>query len=134
MHGRLVDAPAREQREPELGVRAEVVGIEPERGQALADRVVEAMLLPVHVAEVEAQVGGVVPPRRRLELRDRLVEAAHLGERHTQIGARAGEVGIQAQRLAFAAKLIGVALGFNLAGVALFVAGRRRQRVAATIQ
>jgi len=75
-----------------------------------------------------------VPPRRRLELRDRLVEAAHLGERHTQIGARAGEVGIQAQRLAFAAKLIGVALGFNLAGAALFVADRRRQRVAATTQ
>ena len=37
-------------------------------------------------------------------------------------------------RLAFAAKLIGVALAFNLAGVALFVAGRRRQGVAATTQ
>ncbi len=36
-------------------------------------------------------------------------------------------------RLAFAAKLIGVALGFNLVGVALFVAGRRRQGAAATI-
>jgi amino acid transporter len=33
-------------------------------------------------------------------------------------------------RLAFAVKLVGVALVFNLAGAALFVAGRRRQRVA----
>jgi len=33
-------------------------------------------------------------------------------------------------RLAFAAKLIGVALVFNLAGAALFAAGRRRQRLA----
>ena len=36
-------------------------------------------------------------------------------------------------RLGFAVKLIGVALGFNLAGVALFVAGRRRQGAAAAI-
>ncbi|MBI1796392.1 MAG: APC family permease [Candidatus Eisenbacteria bacterium] len=34
-------------------------------------------------------------------------------------------------RVAFAAKLIGVAVVLNLAGVALFVAGRRRQRAAA---
>jgi len=33
-------------------------------------------------------------------------------------------------RLAFAAKLIGVALLLNLIGVLLFVAGRRRQRPA----
>src|SRR5438876_7172835 len=36
-------------------------------------------------------------------------------------------------RLGFAVKLIGVALGFNLAGVALFVAGRRTHGAAAAI-
>ncbi|HEY2953727.1 MAG TPA: APC family permease [Candidatus Eisenbacteria bacterium] len=37
-------------------------------------------------------------------------------------------------RLAFAAKLIGVALVFNLAGAALFLAGRRRQRLVGTLE